>query len=105
MDGNRRWAREHAVSDAEGHAAGVAAVRPIVERAHQRGVQVLSLYAISRENWARSSEEVEALIGLLDAAIREYTADLVAEGVRVRLLGRLEELPDTTRASVAAALN
>ena len=56
MDGNRRWARAHGVPEAEGHAAGVEAIRPIVEhRAAERGVEVLTIYAFSRENWQRSS--------------------------------------------------
>ncbi len=104
MDGNRRWARERGVPETDGHAAGVEAVRPIVERAQQRGVEVLSIYAFSRENWARASEEVEMLFSLLDAAIRDYTPDLVRQGVRVRLLGRMSELPGTTRASIEEAL-
>jgi undecaprenyl diphosphate synthase len=104
MDGNRRWARERGVPDGQGHAAGVEAVRPIVERARQRGVKVLSIYAFSRENWSRSRSEVGTLIGLLDAAIRDFTPQLVEEGVRVRLLGRLDELPQDTRSSVEAAL-
>ncbi len=73
MDGNRRWARERGVPETDGHAAGVDAVRPIVERAQQQGVEVLSIYAFSRENWARASDEVEMLFALLDAAIRDYT--------------------------------
>jgi len=104
MDGNRRWAREQGVPENQGHAAGVDAVRPIVERAQQRGVEVLSIYAFSRENWARASEEVELLFGLLDAAIRDYTPDLVRQGVRVRLLGRMSELRGPTRASIEEAL-
>jgi undecaprenyl diphosphate synthase len=104
MDGNRRWARERGVSDAEGHAAGVRAIRPIIERAVERGVEVLSIYAFSRENWARTSAEVETLMSLLDGAIREYTPELVEQGVRVRLLGRKEELSPTTRASIEEAL-
>ena len=82
MDGNRRWARERGVSEAEGHAAGVDAIRPIVERAAERGVEVLSIYAFSRENWARGNDEVETLFALLDAAIRRETPDLVRQGVR-----------------------
>ena len=104
MDGNRRWARERGVPEVQGHAAGVDAIRPIVERAQQRGVEVLSIYAFSRENWARASEEVELLFGLLDAAIRDYTPDLVRQGVRVRLLGRMSELRGPTRASIEEAL-
>ena len=58
MDGNRRWARERGLAEAEGHAAGVEAIRPIVERAVERGIEVLSIYAFSRENWARPDPEV-----------------------------------------------
>src|ERR687898_1205621 len=77
MDGNRRWARMHSLSEAEGHSAGVDAIRPIVEHAADRGVEALSIYAFSRENWARSDEEVETLFALLEAAIRRETPDLV----------------------------
>ncbi len=104
MDGNRRWARLRGVSEAAGHARGVDAIRPIVERAVDRGVEVLSLYAFSRENWARASHEVETLFSLLETAIREETPDLVRQGVRVRILGRLDELPSATRDSIGEAL-
>jgi len=104
MDGNRRWAREQGVPEAQGHAAGVEAVRPIVERAQQRGVQVLSIYAFSRENWSRDQGEVRTIFSLLDAAIQDYTPDLVRQGVAVRLLGRLEEIDPRTRSSIEEAL-
>jgi undecaprenyl diphosphate synthase len=104
MDGNRRWARAHAVPEAQGHAAGVAAIRPVVEHASRRGIEVLTIYAFSRENWRRSSAEVQTLIGLLDATIRDETPRLVEEGVRVRLAGRLDELPAETRASIEQAM-
>jgi len=104
MDGNRRWARERGVPDAQGHAAGVEAIRPIVEHAQQRGVEVLSIYAFSRENWARERDEVETLFSLLDSAIRDYTPDLVRQGVRVQLLGRIEEISGDIRASIEEAL-
>jgi undecaprenyl diphosphate synthase len=104
MDGNRRWARLRDVPEGEGHAAGVEAIRPILKHAVKRGIEVLSLYAFSRENWSRSSLEVQTLFGLLESAIRDETAELVKEGVRVRILGRLDELPDGTRNSIAEAL-
>jgi undecaprenyl diphosphate synthase len=104
MDGNRRWARERGLPEAQGHAAGVDAVRPIVEHSVRRGVEVLTIYAFSRENWARASHEVETLIGLLEATIRDQTPLLVDEGVRVRMLGRTDELPPLTRASIEEAL-
>ena len=105
MDGNRRWARQLGMSVAQGHGAGVDAIRPIVERAQQRGVEVLSIYAFSRENWARARREVETILHLLDAAIRDYTPDLVTQGVRVKLVGRLDELSPATRESIEDALD
>ena len=105
MDGNRRWARLHDLSEGEGHSAGVDAIRPIVEHAADLGIEALSIYAFSRENWARGEEEVETLFALLEAAIRRETPDLVRQGVRVRILGRLDELPERTRASIGDALS
>jgi undecaprenyl diphosphate synthase len=105
MDGNRRWARLHDKAELEGHAAGVEAIRALLKHAVKRGVPVLTLYAFSRENWARSDDEVTGLFGLLEAAIRDETDELRAEGVRVRLLGRLDELPEATRRSIGEALD
>jgi len=105
MDGNRRWARQRDLPELEGHAAGVEAIRELLRHAVRRGVPVLTLYAFSRENWARSDDEVNGLFGLLEAAIRSETEELQAQGVRVRLLGRVEELPDATRASIEDALS
>jgi len=105
MDGNRRWARAHHQSELEGHAAGVEAIRGLLRHAVRRGVPVLTLYAFSRENWARSDDEVSGLFTLLEDAIRSETAELRDQGVRVNLLGRVEELPDPTRASIGGALD
>jgi undecaprenyl diphosphate synthase len=104
MDGNRRWARARGLPEMDGHAAGVDAIRPIVRHAAARGIEVLSLYAFSRENWARSEEEVSGLFAILEGAIRRETDDLIAEGVEVRLLGRVQELPPRTRQSIGRAL-
>ena len=105
MDGNRRWARAHGKAELEGHAAGVEAIRGLLQHAVRRGVPMLTLYAFSRENWARSDDEVAGLFELLGQAIRDETDELRAQGVRVRLLGRLEELPDATRSSIGDALD
>jgi len=105
MDGNRRWARLRGLSELDGHAAGVEAIRELLRHAVRRGVPVMTLYAFSRENWARSDDEVTGLFGLLEAAIRNETAELRAQGVRIRLLGRLDELPEATRASIGEALD
>ena len=104
MDGNRRWARQRGVSEAEGHSAGVDAIRPIVERAGDAGVEALSIFAFSRENWQRDDDEVATLFALMEAAIRREVPDLIRDGVRIRVLGRLEELPATTRESIQQAI-
>jgi undecaprenyl diphosphate synthase len=105
MDGNRRWARQRGVAELEGHAAGVEAIRGILRHAVRRGIRVLTLYAFSRENWARTDDEIAGLFDLLEGAIRSETAELRAQGVRVRLLGRLDELPAATRRSIESALD
>ena len=105
MDGNRRWARQHGLQEIEGHAAGVEAIRGLLKHAVRRAVPVLTLYAFSRENWARSDDEVTGLFGLLEAAVRSETDELRRQGVRVRLLGRLDELPEETRRSIGEALD
>jgi undecaprenyl diphosphate synthase len=104
MDGNRRWARAKGLPEFEGHAAGVEAVRTLLQHAVRRGIPMLTIYAFSRENWARSDDEVAGLFDLLARAIASETDELAAEGVRVRLLGRLEELPDDTRTAIEGAL-
>ena len=105
MDGNRRWARRRDLSELEGHAAGVEAIRALLKHVVRRGVPILSLYAFSRENWARSDDEVIGLFQLLEHTIRAETDELRAEGVRVRVLGRLAELPPETRRSIGEALD
>ena len=105
MDGNRRWARNKGLSELEGHSAGVETIRTVLRHVVRRGVPVLSLYAFSRENWARSDDEVRGLFELLEQAIRSETAELKAQGVRVRLLGRMDELPHETRRSIGEALD
>ena len=104
MDGNRRWARQHGLAELDGHAAGVEAIRTLLRHAVRRRVPVVTVYAFSRENWARSDEEVRGLFGLLEHAIRSETAELKKQGVRIRLLGRLDELPEDTRSSIGDAL-
>ncbi len=104
MDGNRRWARQQGLAELDGHAAGVEAIRNLLRHAVKRRVPVVTVYAFSRENWARSDDEVRGLFALLEQAIRSETAELKEQGVRIRLLGRLDELPDDTRESIGEAL-
>jgi undecaprenyl diphosphate synthase len=105
MDGNRRWAKARGKTEMEGHAAGVEAIREIIRHSVRRGIEVLSLYAFSRENWARSDDEVGGLFFLLEKVIRNETDELKAQGARVRLLGRIDELPPENGASIQQALD
>ena len=79
------------------------AIRPVVRRARDRGVRTLSVYTFSTENWTRPDDEVEGLFGLIDGAIRQYTDELIAEGVRVRVIGRLHEAPIDVQRSIRQA--
>ncbi|MEP6469040.1 MAG: polyprenyl diphosphate synthase [Chloroflexota bacterium] len=102
-DGNRRWARARGLPVIAGHVQGVEAIRPIVRRARDRGVETLSVYTFSTENWSRPDDEVTGLFGLIDGAVRQYTAELIAEGVRVNVIGRLQEAPIDVQRSIRAA--
>ena len=102
-DGNRRWARERGLPVLAGHIQGIEAIRPIVRRARDRGVETLSVYTFSTENWNRPEDEVSGLFGLIDGAVRQYTDELITEGVRVRVIGRLHEAPSDVQRSIRAA--
>src|SRR5579862_7534506 len=101
MDGNGRWATNHGVSVAEGHRAGSRALRPIVETAIDLGLESLAVYAFSTENWTRSEEEVSALMDIFAETIERELPDLVAQGVRVRFIGRQDRAPDELRDRMA----
>ena len=102
-DGNRRWARDRGLPLLAGHVQGIEAIRPIVRRARDAGVETLSVYTFSTENWARPDDEVSGLFGLIDGAVRQYTDELVEEGVRVQVIGRLHEAPADVQRSIRAA--
>jgi undecaprenyl diphosphate synthase len=92
MDGNGRWAQERFLPRPMGHRSGMKSVREVVEGALEAGVDVLSLFAFSRENWQRPPLEVSALMSLLEEYIARETEELVRNGVRVHVLGELDRL-------------
>jgi undecaprenyl diphosphate synthase len=102
-DGNRRWARDRGLPVLAGHVQGIEAMRPVVRRARDRGIETLSVYTFSTENWARPDDEVSGLFGLIDGAVRQYTDELIEEGVQVRVIGRLHEAPSDVQRSIRAA--
>ncbi|GAA0664328.1 isoprenyl transferase [Sphingomonas insulae] len=87
MDGNGRWAKARMLPRVAGHKAGVEAVRRVTRAARAMGVEALTLYAFSSENWRRPEDEIGALMGLLRLFIRSDLAELVAENVRLRVIG------------------
>lgn len=93
MDGNGRWATRRGLPRAAGHRAGVAALRPLVEQAVELGVQTLTLFAFSSDNWRRPAEEVNALMGLLRAYLRSDTRKFIESGARLSVIGRRDRLP------------
>jgi len=92
MDGNRRWARQRLLPTTTGHAAGARRVREIVRVCVRSGVQVLTLFAFSTENWRRSSDEVMALMHLFGQLLLRETSALYKAGVRLRVLGNIDAL-------------
>ena len=92
MDGNGRWAKSHGKTRIHGHQEGARRVKTVVRFANDLGVKHISLYAFSVENWARPSFEVSALMRLIRAYIVRERNDLHAEGVKFRLVGRINEL-------------
>ena len=100
MDGNGRWARERSLPRPLGHRSGMKAVREVVEGAIECGLDVLSLFAFSQENWQRPRGEIDALMMLLEEFIARETAELSAQHVRVKMLGDLTRLtPGAARAA------
>jgi len=104
MDGNRRWARRRHLPAIAGHRAGVETIRRTVKAARDRGVEYVTLYSFSTENWKRGDEEVGALMALLEETIRRETRTLVDDGVRLRVIGRLHELADRSQRAIAEAV-
>ncbi len=101
MDGNGRWAEVRGRSRIEGHRAGRDAIRRTLEGARECGVEILTLYAFSTENWRRPPQEVEALMALLIETLEQEASDLHANGVRFRASGLLDEMPDDVRDAIA----
>ncbi len=97
MDGNRRWARSKGLPVNEGYRLGVDALRRTVEAAARAGIEVLTVFAFSEENWSRPIDQTRSIMELCRLAANGQVHDLVRDGVRVRLCGRLAALPLPTR--------
>jgi len=98
MDGNGRWAQARGLPRVKGHAAGADTVRRIVRACGERGVEALTLYSFSTENWSRPQLEVEALMSLLATYLRDESDELMLNNVRLRGIGEVERLPSHVQA-------
>ena len=97
MDGNGRWAKERGQDRIFGHAHGVESVRESVRFAVQEGIEYLTLYAFSTENWTRPQEEVDALMNLLVQSLAGEVEELSSQGVRLQAIGEIKSLPESCR--------
>jgi len=105
MDGNGRWARERGLPRLKGHERGAATVRAVTEECVAQGVEFLTLYAFSTENWKRPDEEVSGLWELLEEFLALELPTMMKNGVRLRTIGRTGELPESTRAKLADTIS
>jgi len=97
MDGNGRWAKQRGLPRLKGHEQGAESVRAVMKSARDHGVEVLTLYAFSVENWSRPAAEVNGLMRLLPTFLTRHEKLLHENHTRLRAIGRLEDLPPSTR--------
>jgi undecaprenyl diphosphate synthase len=102
LDGNGRWAKRRGLPTAAGHRAGARTVRVVVEAAIDVGIQDISVFAFSTENWSRPQDEVDALMEIFAETIERELPDLAEQGVRVRFIGRRDRAPQELRRRMEA---
>ncbi len=95
MDGNGRWAREQGLPRVEGHRRGVKSVRSVTEECARLGLEHLTLYCFSSENWKRPQPELDALMSLLEQFMVEERAEILRENIRLTVIGRREGIPES----------
>ena len=103
MDGNGRWAQQRGLPRIEGHRRGAEAVKQTLQAAQENGIHYLTLYAFSVENWNRPKDEVDTLMGLLGHFLAEQLPELIKRKIRLRVVGRYQELPDNIQKSLREA--
>ena len=104
MDGNGRWALSRGLPRLAGHKAGTENLRRIIRATVEFGIKYLTIYAFSTENWGRSPEEVQGLLGILEDVIDRELSELHQEGVQLRHIGRLEQLSPKLQKKVIRAM-
>lgn len=105
MDGNGRWAKQRGLPRFMGHRRGVDALKDLLRCCRDWGVEALTAYAFSTENWGRPSEEVEFLMTLFERVLRQELREMMAENVRIRFVGNLAVLPRSLQSEIARAVD
>ncbi len=105
MDGNGRWAKRRALNRVRGHEQGAESVRVIVRTARELGIEFLTLYAFSEENWRRPRTEVQALMKLLKRFLKSELKEMLDNGIRLQTIGRTHRLPDDVRSTLLEVMN
>ena len=105
MDGNNRWAKQRGLRGVEGHKEGARAVKATVETCARLGVEVLTVFAFSSENWRRPQDEVNALMELFLEALNDEVPELHDNGIRLMFIGDLQGFSDKLRSQMQAAMN
>jgi len=104
MDGNGRWANARGLPRAAGHRAGAESVREAVETCRQLGVEYLTLYAFSSENWSRPQKEINALMKLLERFLSDKLPEMLKQNVRLHTIGQIDRLPDGCQEAINNAI-
>jgi undecaprenyl diphosphate synthase len=104
MDGNGRWAQKRGLPRVEGHREGMNSVRSVIRQCGELGIPYLTLYAFSTENWKRPGPEIKFLMNLLIEYLKKELAELHKQGVRIRMLGTRERVPEKVLASIDQAI-
>jgi undecaprenyl diphosphate synthase len=104
MDGNGRWAKDRGLEHIEGHKEGSKAVQRTIEAAKEFGIEYLTLYAFSTENWKRPKREVNGLMSLLRNFIDKNLNEIIEKGIRIKAIGRLGQIPFPTRKKLFNAI-
>lgn len=105
MDGNRRWAKERNIETRLGHKEGAETLKKIAKYANKIGIQYLTVYAFSTENWKRTKEEVGALMGLLQMYVNDFLNDKELENIKINVLGDVLKLEPGLQKSIQKAID
>ena len=105
MDGNARWAKQHNKAKAEGHKRGAEAAKSLIPHMTRLGIKYLTLYTFSSENWQRPADEVSILMSLLSRYILNETKILTKYGIKLKVIGHLEKLPNSLQQKIKVAVD